>query len=84
MDCGSCAKSIEKHLNSLSYVNDAQVNFSTGKMQVYFEGNQVKNIEKEVSKIGYIAILSSNDKSSDTKWKLFKSLFYQLYFSVLV
>lgn len=72
MDCGSCAKSIEKHLNSLSYVNDAQVNFSTGKMQVYFEGNQVKNIEKEVSKIGYIAILSSNDKSSDTKWKLFK------------
>ena len=72
MDCGSCAKSIEKHLNSLSHVNDAQVNFSTGKMQVYFEGNQVKNIEKEVSKIGYIAILSSNDKSSDTKWKLFK------------
>ncbi len=72
MDCGSCAKSIEKHLNSLSHVNDVQVNFSTGKMQVYFEGNQVKNIEKEVSKIGYIAILSSNDKSSDTKWKLFK------------
>ncbi|ALM56167.1 ATPase [Staphylococcus equorum] len=69
MDCGSCAKSIEKHLNNLSYVNDAQVSFSTGKMHVDFEGNKTKNIEKEVSKIGYSATLQSNNKN--TKWKLF-------------
>lgn len=61
MDCGSCTKSIEKHLNTLSYVNDAQVSFSTGKMQVDFEGNQTKNIENEVSKIGYSAISQSSN-----------------------
>src|SRR5699024_2819734 len=33
MDCGSCAKSIENHLNTLSAVNSAQVHFSTGKMK---------------------------------------------------
>lgn len=70
MDCGSCAKSIEKHLNNLSYVNDAQVSFSTGKIHVDFEGNKTKNIEKEVSKIGYSATLQSNN-NKNTKWKLF-------------
>ena len=72
MDCGSCAKSIENHLNNLSYVNDVQVSFSTGKMQVDFEGNQIKNIENEVSKIGYVATLNSTDNKNDTKWHLFK------------
>lgn len=72
MDYGSCAKSIEKHLNNLSYVNDVQVSFSTGKMQVDFEGNQIKNIENEVSKIGYVATLNSTDNKNDTKWHLFK------------
>lgn len=72
MDCGSCAKSIENHLNTLSYVNDAQVSFSTGKMQVDFEGNKTKNIEKEVSKIGYSATLQSNHKNTNTKWNLFR------------
>ena len=76
MDCGSCAKSIEKHLNNLSYVNDAQVSFSTGKMQVDFEGNKAKNIEKEVSKIGYSATLQSNHKNTNTKWNLFRKFEY--------
>lgn len=71
MDCGSCAKSIEKHLNNLSYVNDVQVSFSTGKMQIDFEGSQTKNIEKEVSKIGYSATLQSSNKYNNTKWHLF-------------
>lgn len=83
MDCGSCAKSIEKHLNSLSYVNDAQVSFSTGKMQVDFEGNKTKNIEKEVSKIGYSATLSSTTKNHLTKWNLFKKPVISALFLIL-
>src|SRR5699024_1224113 len=34
MDCGNCAKSIEKHLNRIPAVNHVSVNFSTGKMKV--------------------------------------------------
>ena len=80
MDCGSCAKSIEKHLNNLSYVNDAQVSFSTGKMQVDFEGNKTKNIEKEVSKIGYSATLSPTKKSSNSKWNLIVSKCFKMWY----
>lgn len=83
MDCGSCAKSIEKHLNNLSYVNDAQVSFSTGKMQVDFEGNKTKNIEKEVSKIGYSATLSSTKKGSNSKWKVFRKPIISVLFLIL-
>lgn len=83
MDCGSCAKSIEKHLNTLSYVNDAQVSFSTGKMQVDFEGNQTKNIENEVSKIGYSAISQSSNKNNNTKWYLFSKPIISILFLAL-
>ena len=83
MDCGSCAKSIEKHLNNLSYVNDAQVSFSTGKMQVDFEGNKTKNIEKEVSKIGYSATLSPTKKSSNSKWRVFRKPIISTLFLIL-
>src|SRR5699024_2548051 len=83
MDCGSCAKSIEKHLNTLSYVNDAQVSFSTGKMQVDFEGNQTKNIENEVSKIGYSAISQSSNKNNNTKWHLFSKPIISILFLAL-
>ncbi|MFQ3837917.1 heavy-metal-associated domain-containing protein [Staphylococcus pseudoxylosus] len=84
MDCGSCAKSIEKHLNNLPYVNDTQVSFLTGKMQIDFEGYQTKNIEKEVSKIGYSATLQSNKKIIIQSGVCLISLLYQHYFLSLV
>src|SRR5699024_6856998 len=83
MDCGSCAKSIEKHLNTLSYVNDAQVSFSPGKMQVDFEGSQTENIENEVSKIGYSAISQSSNKNNNTKWHLFSKPIISILFLTL-
>ncbi|MEJ7279227.1 heavy metal-associated domain-containing protein, partial [Staphylococcus epidermidis] len=77
------AKSIEKHLNNLPYVNDTQVSFSTGKMQIDFEGNQTKNIEKEVSKIGYSATLQSSNKNNNTKWRLFSKPIISTLFLIL-
>ncbi|MGP4108921.1 heavy metal translocating P-type ATPase [Virgibacillus sp. L01] len=59
MDCGSCAKSIENHLSSISSVNNVSVNFSTGKMKVDHE-NSIDDIVSEVSKIGYKASLLSD------------------------
>lgn len=67
MDCGSCAKSIESHLNTFSAVHSVQVHFSTGKMKVDHE-NSVDNIISEVSKLGYQAtLLTGNDHSAETK-----------------
>ena len=65
MDCGSCAKSIENHLNHLPSVKNVSVNFSTGKMKIEHSGS-VEEIIAEVSKIGYKASLQSNKKSIQT------------------
>lgn len=65
MDCGSCAKSIENHLNTLPSVKSVNVNFSTGKMKVEHE-NSVDEIISEVSKIGFKAsLLSKNSKLNE-------------------
>ncbi|MEN1970115.1 heavy metal translocating P-type ATPase [Lentibacillus sp. N15] len=67
MDCGSCAKSIENHLNTIPAVNNVSVNFSTGKMKVNHE-NTVDEIVSEVSKLGYKASLITRDnKPAETK-----------------
>lgn len=65
MDCGSCAKSIENHLNTLSSIKYVSVNFSTGKMKIE-HSDSVENIISEVSKIGFKASLQSNKKSIQT------------------
>ncbi|MDW7613858.1 heavy metal translocating P-type ATPase [Peribacillus simplex] len=65
MDCGSCAKSIENHLNTLSTVKNVSVNFSTGKMKIE-HSDSAENIISEVSKIGFKASLQSNKKSIQT------------------
>ena len=62
MDCGSCAKSIENHLNTLPSVKNVSVNFSTGKMKIE-HSNNVEDIISEVSKIGYKASLPTNKQS---------------------
>ncbi len=62
MDCGSCAKSIENHLNTLPSVKNVSVNFSTGKMKIE-HSNSVEEIMTEVSKIGFKASLPSKNQS---------------------
>src|SRR5699024_9555987 len=67
MDCGSCAKSIEKHLNMIPAVNHVRVNFSTGKMKVDHE-NTINDIVSEVSKLGFKASpITQGDKSTAKK-----------------
>ncbi|WLR44353.1 heavy metal translocating P-type ATPase [Bacillus carboniphilus] len=63
MDCGSCAKSIENHLNTIEGVNSVIVNFSTGKMKVEHD-NSVDEIILQVSKIGFKASLLSKASPS--------------------
>nr|WP_233531219.1 cation-translocating P-type ATPase [Paenibacillus alkalitolerans] len=58
MDCGSCALTIEKHLQNHPDVRNVSVNFSTGKMRIEHAGS-VQDIVKEVGKAGYKASLLS-------------------------
>ncbi|ASK64279.1 heavy metal translocating P-type ATPase [Virgibacillus phasianinus] len=66
MDCGSCAKSIENHLNTIPSVNSVSVNFSTGKMKVEHE-NSADDIVSEVSKIGFKASVLENNTKKHTE-----------------
>jgi len=61
MDCGSCALTIENHLNSLPTVNHVQVNFSTGKMKIEHK-NSTEDIINEVAKVGFKASIITNNK----------------------
>lgn len=58
MDCGACAKSIEKHLRTIPAVERVEVNFSTGKMEIDHTADQ-ETIIREVKKAGYTAALAS-------------------------
>lgn len=66
MDCGSCAKSIENHLNGIPSVRNVSVNFSTGKMKIDHD-NSVADIVSEVAKIGYKASLVTKSGSKDSQ-----------------
>ena len=63
MDCGSCALTIENHLNTLPSVQHVQVNFSTGKMKIEHD-NSPEEIVKEVSKAGFKASLITANRQS--------------------
>src|SRR5699024_3997951 len=71
MDCGNCAKTVEKHELNLPYVKDAQDNFSTGILQASMDRQTEKSIMKEVTKISYTAILQNNKTDNDQKLRLF-------------
>lgn len=66
MDCGACAKTIEKHLRQFPEVQDVSVNFSSGKMSV---GHALspERIEQEVKKIGYQAIPDQPKEQENVK-----------------
>ncbi|MGE7981817.1 heavy metal translocating P-type ATPase [Solibacillus sp. NPDC093137] len=68
MDCSSCAKSIENHLNTLPSVKSVNVNFSTGKMKIE-HSNSVQEVISEVSKIGFQASLVGKNQQSPTEQK---------------
>ncbi|QNK89120.1 cadmium-translocating P-type ATPase [Sporosarcina sp. resist] len=63
MDCGSCALTIENHLNNIPSVKHVQVNFSTGKMKIEHV-NSTEEIIKEVSKAGFKASLITTNKQT--------------------
>ncbi|VAV95114.1 Lead, cadmium, zinc and mercury transporting ATPase; Copper-translocating P-type ATPase [hydrothermal vent metagenome] len=55
VDCPSCVGPIEKAVCALPGVNDASVNFNTGKIKLDIDegGADAKTIEKTINKLGY-------------------------------
>ena len=66
MDCGSCALTIENHLNNIPSVKQVKVNFSTGKMKIEHE-NSPEEIIKEVSKAGFTASLITTNHQTPSR-----------------
>ncbi|SNZ10170.1 Cd2+/Zn2+-exporting ATPase [Terribacillus aidingensis] len=67
MDCGSCAKTIEKSVQKLPGIQTVDVQFSAGKMKVAAENETaLQRIPKTVSKLGYTAVeMPSKNKSAE-------------------
>ncbi|MFS1052456.1 cation transporter [Enterococcus casseliflavus] len=67
MDCGSCAKTIEKNAQQLPNTSQATVNFSTGKMNFQVEEQSaLERIPAVVEKLGYrITTKESNIKQGE-------------------
>ncbi|MBT2724740.1 heavy metal translocating P-type ATPase [Bacillus sp. ISL-46] len=54
MDCPACARTIEKSLGKVKGVNQVNVNYSTGKMQIAIEDDSVlETIPSHIKKIGF-------------------------------
>ena len=56
MDCPACARTIEKSLSTVKGINQVNVNYSTGKMQISIEDDSVlESIPSHMNKIGFSA-----------------------------
>lgn len=54
MDCPACARTIEKSLGKVKGINQVNVNYSTGKMQIAFVDDSVlESIPSHMNKIGF-------------------------------
>ncbi len=55
MDCGSCAKTIEKSLRQMAGVTEASVSFATGRLSVSYDPQQVSTAEirNRITALGY-------------------------------
>lgn len=64
MDCGSCALTLENHLNANPAVKQVQVKFSTGRMKIEHD-NSPEEIMKEVAKVGFKATLITHENKNN-------------------
>lgn len=55
MDCGGCAKTIEKSLKQIPGVSEASVSFTTGRLSVSYDPQQVNHtaIPERITALGY-------------------------------
>lgn len=60
MDCGTCAETLEKRLGSLRGVSEVEVNFSTAKMSIMFEGDEHRLL-RAIKQAGFTAERQSDE-----------------------
>ncbi|HEU4965445.1 MAG TPA: heavy metal translocating P-type ATPase [Bacilli bacterium] len=67
MDCGECARTVERVVRKLDGVREVQVNFSTTKMSVV-HSNDLAVIKKAVDQVGYQAhLLDTTREGAEVK-----------------
>lgn len=69
MDCPSCVDKISTSLEKLSGVTEASVNFSTGKLRVSYDPQQVdeSTLHARITTLGYTVITSTPKPHSETE-----------------
>ncbi|SFJ79178.1 heavy metal translocating P-type ATPase [Thermoflavimicrobium dichotomicum] len=72
MDCTSCAKSIEKHFASLSWVDSVEVHFASSKMRISHQ-KTAEAVLNEIKRIGYRAALSTEIKPTSSALSTLKN-----------
>jgi copper-transporting P-type ATPase V len=66
MTCGSCAARVERVLSRAAGVQEAEVNFATGRAHVRIEpGTDVETLQQAVRRIGYDAALLHVEAQAD-------------------
>lgn len=65
MHCASCARTVEKALQTVPGVQQAQVNYATEKAAVHYTGDgAVSNMEQAIRQAGYTPLLPSRENLS--------------------
>lgn len=68
MDCPSCVGKISTSLEKLAGVTEASVNFSTGKVQVFYNPEQVNEttLRDHITALGYTVVTSTPKSHAET------------------
>ena len=88
MTCAACAKTVERVVQKLTGVNEANVNFATEKLNLAFESSLVNltDVKKAIEKAGYKAIEeeAALDTDKDNKEKEIQLLWKKFLISTIV
>lgn len=83
MDCTSCAKSIENHLNTLPAVKEATIQFATGKLKIDHSLSD-QALFTEIKKLGYDASIVNEAKTDKKTYKLSRDTLNMIVSSILI
>ena len=79
LDCGHCALTLEKYIQSVKGVKECNVNFTTSKIYIDIEDAEYKKILKEIYKTAKQAnpdVILSEEKTNKSNYNVIDIIFY--------
>ena len=81
LDCGHCALTLEKYIQSVKGVKECNVNFTTSKIYIDIEDTEYKKILKEIYKTAKQAnpdVILSEEKTNKSNYNVIDIIFYTI------